>query len=74
MPKHTTLNLDHQLLEQAKAALGTSTMTETLHRALEEVINIDRRRRLLEFDLSELSRDSVDTMRVPREPRATTDV
>ena len=74
MSKHTTLNLDHQLLEQAKAALGTSTMTETLHRALEEVINIDRRRRLLEFDLSELSRDSVDTMRIPREHRATTDV
>jgi len=74
MTKHTTLNLDHQLVDRAKAALGTSTTTETLHRALEEVINMDRRRRLLEFDLSELSREGVDTMRKPREPRATADV
>jgi hypothetical protein len=34
--RRTSLNLDFDLVERAKKALGTSGTTETVHRALEE--------------------------------------
>ncbi|HKJ93933.1 MAG TPA: type II toxin-antitoxin system VapB family antitoxin [Longimicrobiales bacterium] len=34
----TTLNLDRDLLERAKAALGAATYTETIERSLAEAI------------------------------------
>jgi len=44
MRRHTTIDIDMDLVREAGVALGTTRMTETVHAALEEVI---RRRRLL---------------------------
>jgi len=44
MRRHTTIDIDMDLVREAGVALGTSRMTETVHAALEEVV---RRRRLL---------------------------
>lgn len=44
MRRHTTIDIDMDLVREAGVALGTTRMTETDHAALEEVV---RRRRLL---------------------------
>ena len=44
MRRHTTIDIDMDLVREAGVALGTARMTETVHAALEEVV---RRRRLL---------------------------
>ena len=44
--KRTSLNLDFELLEQAKEVLETSGTTETIHRALSEVVRHARLQRL----------------------------
>jgi len=41
------VDIDDSLLTAAQELLGAETMKETVNRALEEVINLDRRRRLL---------------------------
>ena len=46
MRRHTTIDIDMDLVREASAALGTTRMTETVHAALEQVV---RRRRLLEL-------------------------
>ena len=48
--RRTSLNLDFELVERAKKALGTSGTTETVHRALEEVWRLEAARRLAEWD------------------------
>ena len=44
MRRHTTIDIDMDLVREAGAALGTTRMSETVHAALGEVV---RRRRLL---------------------------
>ena len=44
MRRHTTIDIDMDLVREAGAALGTTRMTETVHAALADVV---RRRRLL---------------------------
>jgi len=44
MRRHTTIDIDMDLVREAGAALGTTRMTETVHAALQEVV---RRRRLV---------------------------
>ena len=63
MRKHTTLNLDMDLLMDAQRELGTSTATETIHRALLEAINLRRRQRLMNADLSSLTAEKLEQMR-----------
>lgn len=46
MPR-TTINLDRELLRQARELLGTTGVTATVNAALAEVV---RRRRLAAFD------------------------
>ena len=46
MVKRTSLNLDFDLLNEAKQVLETRETTETIHRALEEVVRQARLRRL----------------------------
>ena len=41
------VDIDDTLLTSARELLGAETMKETVNRALEEVINLDRRRRFL---------------------------
>jgi len=44
--RRTSLNLDVELVEKAQVALGTSGITETVHRALEEAWRRDALERL----------------------------
>ena len=43
MRKHTTIDIDGDLVAQAREALGTASMTETVHAALAEVVRARRR-------------------------------
>lgn len=47
MTKRTSINLDLDLVREAKAVLGTSETTETIHLALREVVRQERLRRLV---------------------------
>jgi Arc/MetJ family transcription regulator len=49
MRKHTTLDLDMDVVASAAAHLGTRGTGETVRAALEEVIRARRRARLLEL-------------------------
>jgi hypothetical protein len=44
----TSLSIDREKADAAAKLLGTTTLTATIDAALTEVINIDRRRRLVE--------------------------
>jgi hypothetical protein len=67
MIRRTSLNLDFELLDEAKAVLETHETTETIHRALEDVVRRDRLRRLVSrrFDLSD---EELEALRTPRTP------
>lgn len=64
--RRTSLNLDFDLVEQAKEVLHTSGTTETVHRALEEVVRREALRRLAEWDLGGLTLEDLEEMRRPR--------
>jgi hypothetical protein len=49
MIKRTSLNLDLDLVSQARDVLDTRTATETIHRALEDVIAREALRKLAEW-------------------------
>ena len=49
----TSLVIDREKVARAKDILGTSTLAETVDAALEDVVNHDRRMRLLERILEE---------------------
>ncbi len=55
MIRRTSLNLDLDLVQAAKAVLHTVETTETIHRALADVVRNDRLRRLTErrFELAD---------------------
>jgi hypothetical protein len=44
--RRTSLNLNFELVEQAKAELGTRGTTDTVHRALEEIVRRASMKRL----------------------------
>ena len=44
----TSLSIDRQKADAAAAVLGTKTLTATIDAALTEIVNIERRRRLVE--------------------------
>ena len=52
MVKRTSLNLDLDLVGQAREVLGSRGTTDTVHRALEEVVRREKLRRLTERDFS----------------------
>ena len=58
--KRTSLNLDLDLVTQAREVLDTRTTTETIHRALDDVITRDALRKLAawrpDYTLEELER------------------
>ena len=51
--KRTSLNLDLDLVGKARDVLGSNGMTDTIHRALEEVVRQEKLRKLAEYDFSE---------------------
>jgi Arc/MetJ family transcription regulator len=63
--KRTSLNLDFELLDEAKEVLATTATTETIHRALREVVRQARLQRLARrrFDLSD---DELAALRAAR--------
>lgn len=66
MRKHTTLDLDQDLLRDASAALGTRRTTDTVHAALAEVVARRRRATLARLDFPDLTPDALAQMRAPR--------
>jgi hypothetical protein len=44
----TSLSIDREKADAAAAVLGTKTLTATIDAALTEIVNMDRRRRLVE--------------------------
>jgi Arc/MetJ family transcription regulator len=66
--RHTTINLDMKLVDAARRALKTTEVTETVHRALEEVVSAKKRARLAQSDLSLTPRElrSIRQARVQR--------
>jgi Arc/MetJ family transcription regulator len=61
--QHTTVNLDMQLMGEAQRILGTRQVTETIHRALQEIVNRDKRRRLLDLGLGDMTPEMLEEMR-----------
>jgi Arc/MetJ family transcription regulator len=61
--RHTTLNLDMELIEEARQVLGTVRATETIHLALQEVIDHDKRRRLLDMGTGDLTPERLHELR-----------
>jgi hypothetical protein len=52
-----------ELVEEAQRILGTTQTTETIHQALEEVINREKRRRLLDMGIGDLTPQRLEEMR-----------
>lgn len=46
--KKTSLSIDREKADAAAKVLGTTTLTATIDAALTEIVNLDRRRRLVE--------------------------
>jgi Arc/MetJ family transcription regulator len=65
MVKRTSLNLDFALVDEAKEVLETKETTETIHKALREVVRNERLRRLSRrrFDFSNEDLDALRTSR-----------
>jgi Arc/MetJ family transcription regulator len=66
MRKHTTIDLDLELVREAAATLGTTRMTDTVHAALAEVVARRRRAALARMDLPDLTPEALDEMRSTR--------
>jgi Arc/MetJ family transcription regulator len=69
MPKRTSLNLDMSLVDEARKELGTNGITETVHRALAEVVRQAKLRRLVartfDFDHDELEAQELEMEGLP---------
>lgn len=66
MVKRTSLNLDFDLVAEARSVLGSNGTTETVHRALEEVVRQEKLRWLAERDFSELTPEVLRKLRATR--------
>ena len=64
--RHTTLNLDADLVAEAQEILASANATETIHRALQEVVDRERRRQLLDMGIGDLSPHRLEQMRANR--------
>jgi hypothetical protein len=61
--RRTSLNLDFELVAEAKVALGTGGTTETVNRALEEVARRAALERLAELRFDHLEPDWLEKLR-----------
>lgn len=72
MRKHTTIDLDTELVREAAEALGTTRTTDTIHAALSEVVRHRQRMTILDFrpaiDLSALDAMRAHRFSESREP------
>jgi Arc/MetJ family transcription regulator len=65
MVRRTNINLDMDLVDEAARELGTQRTTDTVHKALREVVARARRARLAERDFEDLTPEALDAMRRP---------
>ena len=65
MRKHTTIDLDRDLVAAAREVLGTTTATDTVHAALAEVVRGRRRLALLNLNPA-LTLEDLGAMRAHR--------
>lgn len=63
MIKRTSLNLDLDLVAQARDVLETRTTTDTVHRALREVVEQQALKRLADWDLGDLTLEDLERVR-----------
>lgn len=61
--RRTSLNLDFDLVEKARAELGTNGTTDTVHRALQEVVRRASIERLLEIRFDHLPENWLHELR-----------
>jgi len=61
--RRTSLNLDFELVERAKAALGTSNTTDTVNGALEDVARRAALERLANWRFDHLEPDWLEKLR-----------
>ncbi len=66
MIKRTSCNLDIELVDRARAILGTRTTTDTIHRALEEVVRRERLHALTERTFEALTPEALAELRKTR--------
>ena len=66
MIKRTSLNLDLDLVAKAREVLATRTTTDTIHRALEEVVRREELRELAAWDLGGMTLEDLERIRQPR--------
>ena len=62
MIKRTSLNLELDLVAQARDVLGTRGTTDTVHRALEEVVRREKLRRLSEWTFEHLTAEELERL------------
>lgn len=65
MRKHTTIDLDMELVREAGEVLGTQRTTDTIHAALDAVVRRDRRSALFSIP-SDLDLAMLDDIRAHR--------
>ena len=72
MRKHTTIDLDHDLVREAATVLGTARLTDTVHAALSDVVRRHRREGLFEVptDLDQETLDAIRSHRFAERPGA----
>ena len=66
MVRRTTINLDAELVAQAREVLTTKNTTDTVHAALRDVVRRERLKRLGEWELEGLTLESIKEMRRSR--------
>jgi Arc/MetJ family transcription regulator len=66
MKRRTTIDLDYDLVAEASAVLGTKRISETVHRAMDEVIARRLRAELARMPMPDLTPEAIERMRAPR--------
>lgn len=64
--RRTTINLDSELVADARAVLKTRTTTDTVHDALRDVVRRERLKRLAEWDLGGKTLEDLEELRRSR--------
>jgi Arc/MetJ family transcription regulator len=66
MVRRTTINLDSELVAEARDVLKTRNTTDTVHDALRDVVRRERLKRLTEWELEGLTLEGIKEMRRSR--------
>lgn len=64
--KRTSLNLEFDLVAAAREVLGSNGTTDTIHRALDDVVRREKLRRLAEEPFDDLTPEALERLRATR--------